>query len=264
MNCIPAPQENWTKFPNAILDNLPQYTGNELKILAWMIRQNLGHQKANYRFSIAYLMKNTGLSRQTVVSSLKNLRESGAIIEVEANQKTGNEYRVNWGVQKLDRSKNQTAGGLKNRPPVVQKLDRLKETIQRNNTKKTAAAGDGGRVHADLMNFAHELHVNLTGQKPDISGKDGACLKRLIAKHGPELCAEMAGRLYDLQKTGKCADYFRCGVGWSAVSARWNSLAALNTESKRGAWYEKRFGSDVNGKRNTGIAGGSARDAGVG
>ena len=42
---IDKPLENWTKFPNCILDNIDKFKPAELKIIALMVRKNLGYDK---------------------------------------------------------------------------------------------------------------------------------------------------------------------------------------------------------------------------
>ena len=77
---IDKPTENWTRFPNCILDNLDKYTGNELKVLALMIRKTMGFRdKANKKFAAKYVAAKLDISEKTAWECLINLETRGAI-----------------------------------------------------------------------------------------------------------------------------------------------------------------------------------------
>lgn len=77
---IDKPTENWTRFPNCVLDNLDKYTGNELKVLAMMIRKTMGFRdKSNKKFAAKYVAAKLGISEKTAWECLINLELRGAI-----------------------------------------------------------------------------------------------------------------------------------------------------------------------------------------
>ena len=95
---IEEPQENWTRFPNCILDNLDQYTANELKVLAFIIRKTIGWQAdPNYMFAAEYVAAKLDMSEKTARTSLDGLEQSGSITNTGRGGKAGVKlYKVNW------------------------------------------------------------------------------------------------------------------------------------------------------------------------
>ena len=143
---VEAPEENWTRYPNVILDNLADYTGNELKVLSLMIRKNHGWTKrrANKRFSLTYIQTKTGIkSKATANNAVQSLLKRKAIKRISVGR-DGARYEVNWSggskIKPARRSKNRTASGSKNKPPAVQKLNPLKETSEKKPSKERQEA----------------------------------------------------------------------------------------------------------------------------
>jgi DNA-binding MarR family transcriptional regulator len=89
---IETPSENWTKFPNYILDNLTQFTGNELKILALITKEN---SNGNYEFSLSFIVKKTGITKSTVFSAIQELLGQGIITELESGERGVKRYATN-------------------------------------------------------------------------------------------------------------------------------------------------------------------------
>lgn len=124
---IETPYENWTRFPNCILDSLEKFTGNEIKILCLMVRKNIGHDEPTKQFSISYVSKKTGLAKQTVITAIQELVKKQAIHELESGERGLKRYEILWTeskrhVQKLDMSKKWTSPKIRQEP--VQKLDK--------------------------------------------------------------------------------------------------------------------------------------------
>lgn len=144
---IDKPTENWTKFPNCILDNLDKYEPMELKILAFMIRKNFGYTNPNKKFAMTYLMQKLNIkSKPTVVKSIRGLINKGSI-KVTGQSGQVYQYDVNWVDKPI------CDCGLKNKPLAVQKLNPLKEN----------------RVKETISNSV-ELHTDK--QKSDYMSKD--------------------------------------------------------------------------------------------
>ena len=71
---VEKPSENWTKFPNNLLDNIDKFTLPEWKIISIMVRKTLGFTNPNHEFSLSYLMVKLDLSKGAVNQALKTLR----------------------------------------------------------------------------------------------------------------------------------------------------------------------------------------------
>ena len=95
---IDKPTENWTRFPNCILDNLDRYKPNELKVLAFMIRKTLGFRdKANRMFAAEYVAKRLDMSEKTARTAIDGLEESGTIRNIGVSGRMGIKlYEVVW------------------------------------------------------------------------------------------------------------------------------------------------------------------------
>jgi len=135
---IEKPLENYTKFPNCILDNLDKIDNSSFKVLAYMLRQTSGFHRGYHKFAYSYLKTNTGIKgKDTLSKSLKKLIELDLIKKIDESI-----YQVNW-TEPLEspengQSRNQTTENNLSpeiKPETgnsVQNLDTLKE----NNIKK--------------------------------------------------------------------------------------------------------------------------------
>lgn len=77
---------NFTAFPNVILDNLPEVSCAELKVIAVICRQTFGYHQERALLSISLLMKLTGLSDQGIKNSLDSLISRGWVLKVPSGQ----------------------------------------------------------------------------------------------------------------------------------------------------------------------------------
>ncbi len=93
---VERPFENWTKFPNCILDNLEQFSHVELKILCLMVRKNIGYDNPNKMFSISYLCKKLGHNRTSVAKSINGLVEKQSIKVLKTGARGIRFFDINW------------------------------------------------------------------------------------------------------------------------------------------------------------------------
>jgi hypothetical protein len=173
LSAIPAPRENWTRYPNAILDNLDQFSGSELKVVSCVVRQNVGfYGNPNYRFSVAYVAENTGLSELTASRALRGLAERGTIILLSELGPVGErQYAVNWEIESDESAPIKSEAGLnkltdsplksKGRPP--KKVTGIKET----NTKKQSKETNTGFSKNEIR----ELTDHLLEIRPELREK---------------------------------------------------------------------------------------------
>ena len=98
-NGVEMPAQNWTRFPNCILDNLDRYTANEVKVLALIVRKTMGWQgsQPNYMFAAEYVAKKLEMSEKTARTAIDGLEKSGSIKNFGREGKAGVKlYVVNW------------------------------------------------------------------------------------------------------------------------------------------------------------------------
>jgi hypothetical protein len=121
---------NYTPVPDELFDEqLPDLSGAELKVLLYIIRRTFGFKKESDNISLNQLLhgittkedvvldRGTGLSKKTLLETLKNLVEKNLIIsERRRSKEKGDEpttYRLNI---VGSREKNTTPRGVKSTP----------------------------------------------------------------------------------------------------------------------------------------------------
>jgi hypothetical protein len=125
---------NYTQIPNAFWSILPQMSEAELKVSLVIARETFGWHRQQKEMSLSYLMKATGLSRQSVINGTEAGIERGTIYKRES----GNSFAYGLAIQEiepqvvqnLDQSEISTSP--KFRPAVVQNLDRLEPQVVQN------------------------------------------------------------------------------------------------------------------------------------
>ena len=97
-NIIPIekPTENWTKFPNCILDNLDKVTPMECKILMLMVRKNYGYQQPNMKFSLTYICREIGHGKDAVIKAIDGLLKKQSIKVIETGKQGVRYFDINW------------------------------------------------------------------------------------------------------------------------------------------------------------------------
>lgn len=80
----PQKENGFTPIANEILDKIVNTTllGAEFQVLLFIIRKTYGYQKKSDRISLTQFEKGTGLSRPTVVKTIKNLMAKGLIVKI--------------------------------------------------------------------------------------------------------------------------------------------------------------------------------------
>ncbi|MCP3940250.1 MAG: replication protein [Desulfobacteraceae bacterium] len=123
----PVTITNWTKFPNSILDNLLDFSGIETRILALMVRKNIGYSKPNKQFSINYLALKLGHSKTSIKNGLDKLIAKKTIIQIKTGTRGIRHFDINWQKQALTGPKNGTV-----KKPTVPKNGTV--TVPKNGT----------------------------------------------------------------------------------------------------------------------------------
>jgi phage replication O-like protein O len=81
---IPPP--NYTQIPNAILDNLPDFSAAELPVILTICRHTFGWHKDEARISLSTFERETGLSQQGVMNALDGLIKRGLVLKIPSPQ----------------------------------------------------------------------------------------------------------------------------------------------------------------------------------
>lgn len=134
-NGIDKPTENWTRFPNSILDNLDQFEPNEFKVLAFVIRKNLGwRDRANRRFAVRYVSARLNMADRTAWAAIQGLEKKGLIHCIDRERSGLKLYEVTWKIPVKSRrvrgvAKNATGQRVaKNTTLPLQKMQTVLET----------------------------------------------------------------------------------------------------------------------------------------
>ena len=215
---IEEPQENWTRFPNCILDNLDQYTANELKVLAFIIRKTIGWQAdPNYMFAAEYVAAKLDMSEKTARTSLDGLEQSGSITNTGRGGKAGVKlYKVNWvrPVKFTDRLRpvKITGDARQNLPAVLETnpketssggwslADKGLKPTKTTKEPKVKKARDFSSIEPVLA----ILHSEDPNAHKAISLNTQKMIEHEIEEHGVEyVCNAVRGRMYAVKGTGK-------------------------------------------------------------
>jgi hypothetical protein len=143
---------NYTPVPDELFDEqLPDLSGAELKVLLYIIRRTFGFKKESDNISLNQLLhgittkedkvldRGTGLSKKTLLETIKNLIEKNLIIsEHRRSKEKGDEpttYRLNiLGATPENNNtprgvKSTPGGGVKSTPPPSDKNFTTQETV---------------------------------------------------------------------------------------------------------------------------------------
>lgn len=89
------PTEQYTKIPNAILENMHEFSHLEFKVLMTVFRHTLGWNRLpdgsfgtrdRAKISISQFIKTTGASKQGVIDCLKSLKDRGYIYKTDQGE----------------------------------------------------------------------------------------------------------------------------------------------------------------------------------
>ncbi len=149
---IYAPTENWTRFPNSILDNLIDFTGIETRILNLMIRKNFGYSNPNKQFSVNYLAVKLGHSKPAIRKSINSLLASNSIVQIKTGARGIRHFDIIYEEQEIVNTtgkenlpvkkevtgkKNYPVTGKKNYPVLGKKITPVKENKVKENNSTT-------------------------------------------------------------------------------------------------------------------------------
>lgn len=197
------PEENWTKCPNAFMDNLPLFTPAQVTVLVWVIRQNIGYQQMNDRFSISYLARNTGMSEKTIKRALPGLVEMQILHKESDGPTKTSRYFVNWEwsapVKPDNNEGNLGQNDLSTRVKMTQGLGQndpqLKKQPKRKNTKKQGPAPvirkqPTDSLYADCRQTFDTLFKERTGSPIDWR-KQEQYLKKIVRDYGGQAVLDL-------------------------------------------------------------------------
>lgn len=146
---------NYTQIPNVLLDyHLPQMKESELKVVMAISRATFGWHKDKVKLSLADIMQRTGLTRQGAHNGIHAGIERGVIAREqdgqgffyslvideelvnEIDQSTHQTSQRNRLVNEIDQSTKETSTSQRNRPVLVNEIDRLPPTLKKVKEKK--------------------------------------------------------------------------------------------------------------------------------
>ena len=94
----PQKENGYTAIAHEILEQLVKTAllGSELRIILFILRKTYGFQKKEDRISLTQFEKGTGLSRPTVVKTLKNLISRNILVKTALLEIKFNKYWDSW------------------------------------------------------------------------------------------------------------------------------------------------------------------------
>ena len=210
---------NFTMIPNEVIDeHLKDLTGAEIKILLAITRKTIGWHKETDWICNQQMMDITGLSKKTVIMTVKSLIDKKLIVQ-ETIGKPGKEklcYELDF-----EGGKKVTGGGVKSTPEgcnnVTHNINTTKETIQK---KKDLPAATIPIMKVEKEYF--ELFKSEFGEDADYNFPGG---RKLINKY---LRTHTEEKIIDLIRI-----WFYCEIGaWHGYSFMclqkdWNRLLII-------------------------------------
>jgi hypothetical protein len=171
---------NYTPVPDELFDEqLPDLSGAELKVLLYIIRRTFGFKKESDNISLNQLLhgittkenlvldRGTGLSKKTLLETIKNLIEKNLIISARRRSKEkGDEpttYRLNilGGVEEHNNTprgvKSTPGGGVKTTPHPSDKNYTTQETVVQETVTNTVNGVVKGGVDKSLLRKLPDL-----------------------------------------------------------------------------------------------------------
>ncbi len=136
---IDRPKENWTKYPNCILDNIHIYSPSAFKVISLMVRKNIGYEKPNKNFSLSYISLKTKMGKPTSSKAVQELLKLGSIMEVGTGARGVKLYDIVWKaplVKNFNQLKILTSTSKDFIPELVKKFNPLLENKVKENKVK--------------------------------------------------------------------------------------------------------------------------------
>ena len=144
MKKIKIVNPNFTQIPNVILDNMPEMTHVELRLILAICRQTFGwHRETTKEMSISFIQNATGLSHTSVINGCFHLAEKGVI----TRRKCGDSFAYKLVIEMVDGTQTSLEGGsqisLEDPLKLVERggvklVETKKETVTKENKESTS------------------------------------------------------------------------------------------------------------------------------
>lgn len=197
------PKINHTQISNKFLDDwMPILNSGAVKCFLKISRQTIGWWKSSDSISVSQLQKGTGLSKQGVIDSLKELEEHGLIVRHRQPRKT-TVFEINYetvenGQQDLEGwSSELTRTGQVSRPDGQKSGQLSRHTKEKNlnkgkkNNGKAVTTPDGYKEVVEMYFILHEKKYR---EKPLFGATEGRMVKDLLKqKSKGEVLSKLEG-----------------------------------------------------------------------
>ena len=206
--------EKFTQIPNVIIDEwMKNMNASSFTVLMVICRKTLGWQKESDYVSQSQIMEFTGLSKNSVIRALKELKDKELINAIEKPGITTN-YTLNLTSAKSEPVPNMNPTSAKNEPELVPKVNTQK--------KKETVSKENCGLHKwliDLFYVSYSLKYNETFI---INGKEGKQIKSIIdiaTKINKENPKQEIQKKFDILKD---SNYLKLVPG--ILLSQWNTL----------------------------------------
>ena len=198
----PQKENGYTGIANEIIDHLVNtpLLGSEYQIIFFIIRKTYGFQKKIDRISLTQFEKATGLSRPTVVKTIKNLLIRNMLVKTPLLEYGINKHWDLWVVKTplLVKDRRVTSKGRlteTSKDPLTEtSKDPLthnrKKEIKESNTKEIALQGNATE---ELINLFKPINPSVDRLFANTTQRDA--IERLVKKYGNEKVKNMINAL---------------------------------------------------------------------
>lgn len=167
----PQKENGFTPIANEILDRLVNIPllGSEFQVLFFIIRKTYGYHKKEDRISLTQFEKGTGLSRPTVVKTLKNLMVRNMVVKIYLpDENKGYSFVKDydkWVVKThlLVKGKWETSKDVLTKTSKDVLTHKRKKDNKRNNAEASSALPFSFKEYLKEMEEDKRRHINVIG-----------------------------------------------------------------------------------------------------
>ncbi len=188
-------EDRYTKVPNVLFEAIPRLKPSEGLVMFIVCRETFGWNRPSRKLSIGYLMKATGLAKNTVLDAVAAL-ENKLLMKRE---RSGDSYEYRLIVV-------ETGEGVQNlNPPGVQNLNPTKTVLKDSTKDRGAASADASSAESSYGKFIRlwfEAHEETFGERYImLNGRDGKRLKELLdaSRMSPETLLGMVRQAWEMK-----------------------------------------------------------------
>lgn len=212
---------NFTQMPNVLLDNMPEFSDAEFRVIACICRQTFGWQRGWAKLSRSFVAVATGMSEQGAANGLKSLLEKGYLQREKSGESFSYQLLVDGSPTGQEIECSPTPLGGRRATPL--------------GSEGNAVGGEGGNAvggKKERVLNKREIKGKTTFQKPSVEEVVQFCLSLSLLKSDGE--AFFWGKEGNGWKNGS-----NPVKDWKATIRQWKASGYHPSQKKGGQNFTK-------------------------